>query len=101
LGEVAAALDDGFQSGGWPSALRKAIEASLAQRKAKSGYVSPHNIATLYAEIGAKDDAFQRLDTAYRERDTGILALRTDFSVDGLRSDIRYAELLRKIGLPQ
>jgi len=98
--EQAAALEDGFQSGGWPSALRKAIEVSLAQRKAKSGYVSPYNIATLYAGIEAKDDAFQWLDTAYEERDTGILALRTDFSLDGLRSDPRYAELLRKVGLP-
>jgi tetratricopeptide (TPR) repeat protein len=87
LGEVAAALDDGFQSGGWPSALRKAIAVSLAQRKAKRGYVSPYSIAALYAEIGAKDDAFQWLDTAYEEHDPGMLALRTDFSVDVLRSD--------------
>jgi hypothetical protein len=39
--DFAAALDAGFHSGGWPGALRKGIEVSLAQRKARNGYVSP------------------------------------------------------------
>jgi eukaryotic-like serine/threonine-protein kinase len=99
--EFAAAMERGFKSGGWPSALRNGIEISLAQRKAKSGYISAYNIAGLYAGMGAKDDAFHWLDTAYQERDPGLLALPTDFSVDALRSDPRYAALVQKIGLPQ
>jgi tetratricopeptide (TPR) repeat protein len=38
--EFAAALDAGFRAGGGPGALRKAIEVSLAQRKAKAGYLT-------------------------------------------------------------
>jgi serine/threonine protein kinase len=96
----AAAVDAGFRSGGWPGALRKAIEVSLAQRKAASVYVSPYQIADYYAELGDKNHAFEWLNTAYREHDITIISVRTDFTVDSLRSDPRYAELVRKIGLP-
>lgn len=99
--EFAAALDAGFHSGGWPGALRKSIEVSLTQRKAKSGYVSSYQMAQLYADLGDKDHAFEWLNTAYQEHDYLLIALRTDYTMDSLRSDPRYAELVRKIGLPQ
>ena len=99
--EVAAALDAGYRSGGWPSALRKAIEVSLAQRKARTGYVSPYQIARLYADLGDKDHAFEWLNAAYQEHDVNLVSLRTNFTLDSLRSDPRYAELVRKIGFPQ
>jgi hypothetical protein len=38
---------------------------------------------------------------AYQEHDVSLIALRTDFRLDGIRSDPRYAELVRKIGFPQ
>ncbi len=101
LAEFAAALDAGFRSGGWPAALRQAIEVLLAQRKAKTGYVSPYLIAQLYADSGDKDHAFEWLNTAYWEHAFFLESLRTDFTLDSLRSDPRYAELVRKIGLPQ
>jgi eukaryotic-like serine/threonine-protein kinase len=99
--EFVVALDTGFHSGGWPGALRKAIEVLLAQRKSKNGYVSPLVIAELYADLGDKDHAFEWLNTAFQERVYGIDGIRTNFTLDSLRSDPRYAELVRKIGLPQ
>ncbi|MGA7557503.1 MAG: protein kinase [Terriglobales bacterium] len=99
--EYAAASEAGFRAGGWPGALRKSIEVSLAQRKAKTGYVSPYAIAQLYADLGDKDHAFEWLNTAFQERDINIISLRTDFLLDPLRSDPRYTELVRKVGLPQ
>jgi serine/threonine protein kinase len=98
--EYAAALDAGFGSGGWPGALRHGIEVLLAQRKAKTGFVAPYSIAELYADLGDKDHAFEWLNTAYREH-IPLNDLRTDFPFDSLRSDPRYAELVRKIGFPQ
>ena len=98
--EYAAALDAGFRSGGWPAADRKVIEVLLQQRKAKTDYVSPYGIAELYADSGDKDHAFEWLNVAYQEHD-GLIALRTDFMFDSLRSDPRYAELVRKVGLPR
>jgi tetratricopeptide (TPR) repeat protein len=97
----AAALEAGFRSGGWPAAARRGIEVYLAQRKAHEGYVSPYQIAQLYAELGDKDHAFEWLNTAVQERDSFTIALRNDFTLDSLHSDPRFAELVRKIGLPQ
>jgi len=99
--EWADAIGTGYRSGGWPAALRKGIEVSLAQRKAHAGYVSPYGIATEYADLGDKDHAFEWLNIAYQEHDASLLNIPTDFTLDPLRSDPRYAELVRKIGLPQ
>jgi hypothetical protein len=51
--------------------------------------------------LGEKDQAFRWLDTAYQERDYSLLGLKTDYSLDPIRSDPRFAELVRKVGLPQ
>jgi hypothetical protein len=99
--EFAAALDAGYRAGGWPDALRRGIEVSLAQRKMKTPYVSPYSIALLYADLGDKDHAFEWLNTAYQEHDLSLIDLRTDFLMDSLRSDPRYIELVRKIGFTQ
>ena len=84
---------------GWNGALRKGIEARQAQRK--TGYSSAYDIAGLYAELGDKDQAFRWLNTAYQERDWWLVGLKTDFLLDPIRSDPRFAELVRKVGLPQ
>jgi serine/threonine protein kinase/tetratricopeptide (TPR) repeat protein len=101
IAEYAAALDSGFRSGGWPSAAHKGIEVLLAQRKAKTNYLAPYEIAELYADIGDKDHTFEWLNNAYQERCILLVGLRTDPTLDSLRSDPRYAELVRKIGFPQ
>ena len=98
--EWAAAVDAGFRSGGWTESIRKGLEVSLAQRNDKTTYTSPYGIAAEYAMLGEKDHAFAWLNTAYQERDIGLIALRTDFAMDSLRSDPRYGEMVRKIGLP-
>jgi adenylate cyclase len=97
--EYAAALEQGFRSAGWEGALRKGIEASLAQRK--TGNSSAYAIAASYAELGEKDQAFQWLNTAFQEHDQELLGLKTDSSLDPVRSDPRFAELVRKVRLPQ
>jgi tetratricopeptide (TPR) repeat protein len=97
--EYASAMEQGFRSGGWKGALRKGIEVSLAQHK--TGYASAYGIATLYAELGDKEQAFRWLITAYQEHDEELIGLKTDYAVDPIRSDPRFAELVRKVGLPQ
>ena len=96
--DFASAMAQGFHSGAWRGALSKAVESRLIQHK--TGYSSAYNIARLYADLGDKDRAFRWLDIGYRERDIGMLALKTDFLFDPLRSDQRFAELVRKVGLP-
>jgi len=97
--DFASAMEQGFRSGGWKGALTKGIEILQAQRK--TGYSSAFKIATLYAELGDKDQAFRWLNTAYQEHDWVLVLLKTHFSLDPLRSDPRFAELVRRVGLPQ
>ncbi|MGA8492334.1 MAG: hypothetical protein WB711_18045 [Terriglobales bacterium] len=97
--EFASALEEGFHSGGWKGALTKGIEVREAQRKA--GYWSAYDIAALYAGLGEKDEVFRWLNAAYGERDYQMEGMRTDFRLDPLHSDPRFAELVRKVGLPQ
>jgi hypothetical protein len=80
-------------------ALTKGIETRQAQRK--TGYSSAYVIAQLYADFGDADQAFRWLNTAYQERDFFLFGLKTDFLFDPLRSDPRFSELVRKVGLPQ
>ncbi len=97
--EFAAALEQGFRSGGWRGALAHSIQVLQALRK--THYYSPYLIARLYADLGDKERAFQWLDTAYREHDWLLIGLNTQFELDPVRSDPRFAELVRKVGLPQ
>ena len=99
LSEFAAALEEGFRSAGWRGSLTQAIETLQTRRKTK--YFSPLLIARFYADLGDKDQAFQWLDTAYQEHDWLLMGLNTYFQLDPLRSDPRFTELVRKVGLPQ
>jgi serine/threonine-protein kinase len=97
--DFASALEQGFRSAGWKGALTKSIEAREAQRKI--GYSPAYGIAQLCADLGDKDQAFRWLNTAFQERDSGLVNLKIDFLLDPLRSDPRFAELVREVGLPQ
>ncbi len=97
--DFVSAMGQGFRSAGWKGALSKAIETRKAQRK--TGYSSAYQIAAMYADLEDKDEALKWLNTAYQERDVGLLSLKTDFRLDALRSDPRLAELVRKVGLPK
>jgi eukaryotic-like serine/threonine-protein kinase len=97
--EFSLALEQGFRANGWKGALTKAIEVRQAQHK--TGYSSAYEIGAMYAELGEKDEAFRWFDTAYRERDRLLPNLKTDYGLDPVRSDPRFAELVRKVGLPQ
>jgi len=71
-------------------------------RQSKKNYVSPYMIATIYAELGDKDKAFDFLEKAYQERSPDIpYFLKADLRLDTLRSDPRFQDLVRRVGLPQ
>jgi len=69
----------------------------------KSAYVSPFEIASIHAGLDQKDLAFNWLQKAVAEhsRELVFLKSRTLVEMDSLRSDPRYAELERQVGLPQ
>ena len=73
------------------------ILADLDQQKQR--YVSPYTIATIYAGLGDKDQAFRLLEKAFEERDIWLMNLKVDPVLMGLRSDYRFRDLLQRIGL--
>src|SRR5215469_11632285 len=66
----------------------------------KRRYVSPFNIAVVYAGLGEKELALDWLQKAVADRSIYPTYLRSREELDSVRSDPRYSELLRRIGLP-
>ena len=67
--------------------------------KAKKSYVPPFLFAKMHAALGENDAAFEWLQRAYQERDCSLTWLLNDESVDCIRGDPRFDELLKKVGL--
>jgi len=66
---------------------------------ARERYVSPVDFAVIYAGLGDADSTFLWLEKAYQSRATRVGELGSMY-FDGLRSDPRYADLMRRVGLP-
>ena len=79
---------------------RPAADAALAELIAKDRDLLAYQIAEVYAWRGEKDKAFEWLQVAYDQHDTGILSLLIDPLMRGLYDDARYNGMLGKVGLP-
>jgi len=55
--------------------------------------------ALVYASLGDKDQAFAWLERADKERDGILTRIKVDSRFDNLRSDPRFTELLKRLGL--
>ena len=65
-------------------------------------YVAPYDFAVIYAGLGDKDQAIAWLNRAYAERSYYMAVYQTtDARLDNLRSDPRFVDLLRRVGLPE
>jgi hypothetical protein len=58
-------------------------------------------VAHAFAKIGDKDKAFEWLEKAYVEKDGNITLIKSLPGFENLRNDPRFANLVRRIGLPQ
>jgi adenylate cyclase len=66
---------------------------------APGGFFSRAYLAATYGWLGEKDKAFRLLEKAFEERDSKLVLAKVDPRFDCLRSDPRFADLLRRIGL--
>jgi TolB-like protein/DNA-binding winged helix-turn-helix (wHTH) protein/Tfp pilus assembly protein PilF len=69
-----------------------------AEESARSRPTSPYRFAAQHAELGEADAAFEWLERAFNERDSELVSVKVDPAFDGVRSDPRYASLVRRIG---
>ena len=91
----AALARESVARGGWRGFLR----AMTGERRPAK--LTSYSAATFHAALGEKDKAFAALNKAYEDREFYISLLKVDQRLDPLRSDPRFAELMRKVGLPQ
>ncbi len=71
------------------------------ERTSKQGQASPYLAATIYAGLGNKDKAIELIEQAYREKSLDVAGLlKSDLRTDNLRSDLRFQNLLHRVGLP-
>lgn len=78
---------------------RAALGKSLQLSKGKQ--VSSGAVALTYAALGEKNESFQWLEKAYTERSSFMTSLKYWSVLDPMRDDPRFADLLRRVGLPQ
>jgi tetratricopeptide (TPR) repeat protein len=67
----------------------------------KQRRVPSYLFAIVYSGLGEKDQAFAWLEKAYEERDGSLPMLKVNPTWDSLRSDPRFADLVRRVGIPQ
>src|SRR5215831_11225142 len=97
--EAIGPAKEGYERGGAQAAYRAFCAVQEAQ--AKRFYVDPGWIAVSCTLGGDKDKAFALLEKAFAEKSGSLLHIRSVASLDSLRSDPRYASLLKRMGLPQ
>jgi serine/threonine protein kinase/tetratricopeptide (TPR) repeat protein len=106
--EKALAISPGFQAVLAQLGRAYALEGRKAEAQtvldqlnalSKQIYVAPRYMAPIYVALGEKDKAFVQLEKAYKDHSiTGSFA-KLSPSYDPLRSDPRFADLLRRMNL--
>jgi TolB-like protein/Flp pilus assembly protein TadD len=80
---------------------KRDIGSKLLEEVISAGIASPYSIAGIYAALGERDLAFEFLNRACEQRDLQLVSLKVDPSLDGLRSDARFEELVERVGIPK
>ena len=65
----------------------------------KHQYVSPYELATVYLALGDKEQTFQFLEKAYAEHSFHLVRLNVWPQFKSIRSDPRFQDLIRRVGL--
>jgi TolB-like protein/DNA-binding winged helix-turn-helix (wHTH) protein len=97
--EVANAVDAAYSQSGYREAL---LESSkhLEELYEQKILFLPTEIARTYSFLGQEENALKWLRTAYEERDGDLILLKVDPAWDSLRSDPRFTDLVRRVGIP-
>ena len=99
LGQDAPATQIRLGSAYAQAGNRVRAQAILKQLQTSKRYVSPFELAILYAALGEREQAFASLEKAYEAHDVLFEVLGVSPEWDPLRSDPRFQDLLRRVGL--
>ena len=79
---------------------KKESDAVLGEYIAKYHASDAYQIAEVYAFRNQSDEAFEWLDRAYAQRDSGLIGTKVDPLPKSLHKDPRFSALLKKLNLP-
>ena len=87
-----------YRKSGWQAYLQDGV-AQLEPR-AQKGAVPSYVMATFYARLGKTDETIKWLEKTYAERDFRMIVIAVSWEFDGMRSDPRFVDILKRVGLP-
>jgi tetratricopeptide (TPR) repeat protein len=96
--EIADALKTAAAQSSVHGLWRKWLE--FAVDKSKIATISFFYIAATYAYLGETESAFEWLEKAFEEREGFLVHLKTDPHFNKLHADVRFQDLVRRIGIP-
>ncbi len=97
----AKGLREAYRKSGASGYWRKRIEFFERWRAEQPDFLPQLSmVASFYAQLGEKEQAFAFYEKAYEERRSEVIRLKSPFH-DSIRSDPRFQDLMRRIGLPQ
>ena len=112
--EAAAAFQEDIQQGNKTTSVKIWLGAAYAQGgegdKARAilkelettkEYVSPGELAILYAALGDQESAFRSLEQAFAEHDLQLQFLKVEQGYDSLRGAPRFKAMLKRLNLPE
>lgn len=76
--------------------LAEELEGKYARNEAAG-----HEVAAIYSGLGEKDEAFEWLEKDFQNRDSRLPSFRWEMQFEPLRDDLRFKDLVRRIGLPE
>ena len=76
-------------------------DARRILEEAGGSAIYPMGVAYVYAALGEADIAFEWLEKACEDRDAAVAWIRVSASLDPIRSDPRFDDLVRRIGFPE
>ena len=88
-----------YKTSGWKAYLQFNLD-QLVEKSPERRFPA-FLIAMFYAKAGRNDEAIEWLEKGYEERDFRMTKLSGTYEFDNMRSDPRFRELLRRIGLPE
>src|SRR5437016_2840222 len=95
--ELAASIEEDFKKSGYKGVLQSWLEGLT--ELSKHSYVSSYSIAESYMRMGEKQKAFEWLEKAYEEHDSGLVSLAVEPMFESLRSEPRFKEIVRRMKL--
>ncbi|HTP69631.1 MAG TPA: protein kinase [Dongiaceae bacterium] len=97
--QLAGAAREEYAKRGYAAAERRVAE--ILVEKSKKSYVDPVEIAMFYAQAGDKDKTFEYLEKGLTEKSDFATLLKSAPTLDPIRSDPRYAAMVKRMGFPQ